>query len=95
MVSFRAVLSFAVAGALLGILLVTFTGPGFIGWDNTAGNGNGMCICGITARQGAETLIAYQMRGTAGGAVLGLIAGMAFLIIRRKRGTSAPPAAAA
>ena len=49
MVLFRAVLNFMVAGALLGILAVTLMGPKLIIWDNTAGAGDGMCMCGIAA----------------------------------------------
>ncbi len=87
----RAVLNFVVAGALAGILGVTLMGPKLIEWDNTAGQGDGMCICGITAKRGADTLITYQMRGTAAGAALGLLGGVVFFVKRRK---AAPPAAA-
>ncbi|MBL8939846.1 MAG: hypothetical protein JNM69_35150 [Archangium sp.] len=89
----RAVLNFVVAGALVGILGVTLAGPSMIGWDNTAGNGDGMCICGPTARRGAETLITYQMRGVAGGSLVFAIAGTVFLLKRRKKVASTPPAA--
>jgi hypothetical protein len=90
----RAVLNFVVAGALAGILSLTLTGPKFIEWDNTAGQGDGMCICGITAKRGADTLITYQMRGTAAGAGLGLLAGIIFFVKRRKS-PSAPASATA
>ena len=99
MVLFRAVLNFMVAGALVGILGVTLMGPKLITWDNTAGNGDGMCLCGIAAGRGADTLITYQMRGVGGGAVLGTIVGLVVMIQRRRKGGSAPaappPAAAA
>jgi hypothetical protein len=85
----RAVLNFVVAGALVGILSVTLMGPKLIEWDNTAGQGDGMCICGITAKRGADTLITYQMRGTGAGAGLGLLAGVLFFMKRRK-GPAAP-----
>lgn len=88
----RAVLNFAVAGALIGILSVTLAGPSMIGWDNTAGNGDGMCICGPTARRGADTLITYQMRGVAGGSILFAIAGTVFMLKRRKKVGSTPAA---
>ncbi len=94
MVLFRAVLSFMVAGALLGILSVTLMGPKLITWDNTAGNGDGMCLCGIAAGRGADTLITYQLRGVGGGAAMGTILGVLVVIQRRKRaGTTAAPAA--
>lgn len=87
----RAVLNFLVGGALLGILGVTLMGPRLIEWDNTAGQGDGMCICGITAKRGADTLITYQMRGVAGGAALGAVVGAVVMVRRRKKG--APPSA--
>lgn len=88
----RAVLNFVVAGALVGILTVTLVGPKLITWDNTAGNGDGMCMCGIAAGRGADTLITYQMRGVAGGALLGAIAGAVILLQRRKKVASTPAA---
>jgi hypothetical protein len=90
----RAVLNFVVAGALAGILTITLAGPRLIEWDNTAGQGDGMCICGITAKRGADTLVTYQMRGTAGGALLGLAGGVFFFVRRRKGGSPTPPAGA-
>jgi hypothetical protein len=86
---FRAVLNFVVAGALAGILVVTLIGPRFIEWDNTAGNGAGMCICGVQARVGADTLITYQMRGTVLGAALGVVVGVAYVLMRRRSTTNA------
>ncbi|MBL8918021.1 MAG: hypothetical protein JNJ54_04100 [Myxococcaceae bacterium] len=94
MAMLRAVLNFLVGGALLGILGVTLMGPRLIEWDNTAGQGDGMCICGITAKRGADTLITYQMRGVAAGAALGAVLGAVVMVRRRKKGgtPSAPSA---
>lgn len=87
----RAVVNFMVGGALLGILLVSLAGPAFIQWDNTTGSGvAGMCVCSEQARVGANTMIVYQMRGCAAGAVLGVIAGAVFMRLRQKK--LAPPA---
>lgn len=94
MVSLRALLNFVVAGALLGILLVTLVGPNYIAWDNTAGAASAMCLCGETARLGANTLITYQMRGVAAGALVGAIIGAIFLIKRGKKKKAVEPAAA-
>lgn len=80
----RAVFNFVVAGAFIGILGMTLAGPELITWDNTAGNGDGMCNCGIAAGRGAATLITYQMRGTAVGALVGAIAAAVFIAKRRK-----------
>jgi hypothetical protein len=90
MILFRAVLNFIVAGALLGILTVTLLGPKIITWDNTAGAGDGMCLCGIAAGRGADTLITYQMRGVGGGAVLGALLGLGVMIQRRRTGSTTP-----
>jgi hypothetical protein len=95
MVSLRALLNFIVAGALVGILVVTLVGPNFIAWDNTAGAASAMCLCGETARLGANTLITYQMRGVGGGALLGAIAGAVFLMKRKKPAKPAAPEAGA
>lgn len=92
MALFRAVLNFLVAGALLGILAVTLMGPKLITWDNTAGNGDGMCLCGIAAGRGADTLITYQMRGVGGGAALGAVLGLVVMLQRRKKGGTTPAA---
>lgn len=88
----RAVLNFVVAGALVGILAVTLLGPNMIKWDNTAGSGDGMCLCGIAAGRGADTIITYQMRGVAAGALLGAIVGAVVLVRRRKVAPVTPPA---
>lgn len=92
MVLVRALMNFLVAGALIGILAVTLAGPKLITWDNTAGNGDGMCLCGIAAGRGADTLITWQMRGTAGGAALGVAVGALVLFKRRKTAAAATPA---
>ena len=88
----RAVLNFVVAGALFAVLVASWVGPRFIAWDNTPGSGvDAMCLCSQQALQGAQWMIAYQMRGCAIGAGLGLVAGVAFVILRRKRAAALPP----
>jgi hypothetical protein len=90
----RVLLNFMVAGALLGVLLVSWLGPGFIEWDNKLGSGGvGQCICSDQALLGARYLLAYQMRGCAIGAVSGVIIGAVFLRMRRKSVAATPPAA--
>lgn len=88
MAMLRAVLNFVVAGALVGILAVTLMGPKLIEWDNTAGQADGMCMCGITAKRGADTLITYQMRGVVGGAALAGVLGAVIMWRRRKSGAT-------
>jgi hypothetical protein len=86
----RAVLNFMVAGALLGVLSVSVVGPRFIEWDNTAGSGSAaMCLCRDQARLGADKLVSYQMQGCAAGAVLGMLMGVVFMMVRRKKPVAA------
>ena len=87
----RFVSTFAVAGALLAIVAVSFAAPMYFGWDNTPAFGKALCDCADTTRQTAERLVHAQLLGGAVGAVLGAIAGTAVGLRRRK---SAPPAAA-
>ena len=90
----RVVVNFVVAFALLAVLGVSWAGPGYISWDNTPGSGTAaMCLCSSQALQGAQRMISYQMTGCAVGAVLGAIAGIAFVVVRRKK--LAPPATTA
>lgn len=94
MAKLRTVLSAMVGGALVGILLVSLLGPKYIQWDTTAGGVAAMCLCAETARSGADRLLSYQMTGCAVGAGLGVLAGVVFLVLRRKQLPAAPPPAA-
>jgi len=79
-------MNFVVAFALLAVLGVSWAGPGYISWDNTPGTGAAaMCLCSTQALQGAQRMISYQMRGCMVGAVLGMILGIVFVVIRRKK----------
>lgn len=93
MILVRVVLNFMVGGALLGVLLASLIGPRFIAWNNTTEAPNAMCICHEVARQGADTMIRYQMTWCAGGAVVGAIVGGVFLAMRKKTLPATPPAA--
>ncbi|MFO0595736.1 MAG: hypothetical protein U0228_10535 [Myxococcaceae bacterium] len=91
----RLLLNFMVAGALLGVLVVSLIGPKYIAWDNTPGSGaSAMCICQEVARQGADRMVSYQMSGCAAGAVFGALLGGVFVFMRRKAQVQqpAPPA---
>lgn len=94
MAKLRTVLSAMVGGALVGILLVSLLGPKYIQWDTTAGGVAAMCLCAETARSGADRLLSYQMTGCAVGAGLGVLAGVVFLVLRRKQLPAATPPAA-
>jgi hypothetical protein len=88
----RAVLNFVVAGALLGVLATTLAYPKLMTWDNTPAMGKALCDCAETTRQAADRLIAAQLTGTAIGAGLGAVAGVAFAVGRRKKKDGAGPA---
>jgi len=82
------VLSFLVSGALAGVLGASYFGPGYIAtrWAN-----NTSCLCAENGRQSAEMLIDFQMKGLLIGALGGLVAGIAF-VVWRKRAKKAPAA---
>ncbi|MEW5741026.1 MAG: hypothetical protein AB1938_19045 [Myxococcota bacterium] len=88
----RAVLNFVVGGALLGVLLTTLVAPRVMTWDNTPSMGKALCDCAETTRQTATRLVNAQLMGTGVGAAIGLIAGIAFSVVRRKKGSDAPAA---
>lgn len=84
----RTVLMFIVSGALAAMLGVSLVGPGILEWFNTPMLPTATCLCSDVARQ-ASTIITYQLRGSAAGAVLGAILGIAFVVIRRKKAAPA------
>ena len=90
MAQVRTVLLFMMAFAFVGVLLVSWLGPGYIKWDATSAGGAGMCLCADQALYGARVLISYQLWGTAIGAVLGLISGITWVVLRRKKPEAAP-----
>lgn len=85
------VVTFLVSGALAGVLGASYFGPKYIamgsGWSNNA------CLCAETARQGAEMLVAYQMKGLLAGAIVGLLLGIGFVVWRKRAKKGADPAA--
>jgi len=86
MAQVRTVLMFMVAFAFLAVLLVSWAGPSYISWDNTPGSGTAaMCLCSTQALQGAQRMISFQMTGAAVGGGLGLIAGITWVVLRRKK----------
>lgn len=86
----RTILNFAVAGALLGVLLVTLAYPRFSVWYNTPVT-KALCDCAETTRQTAEALVNAQMTGCAVGAGFGLLGGLVFVSMRRKKAVAVPP----
>lgn len=86
----RVVMNFVVGGALAGVLITTFAAPKILTWDNTPGMGTALCNCTDVTRQTASRLINAQMMGCATGAGIGLLAGIGFRVMRRKKAEAAP-----
>ncbi len=89
----RQLLTFVVSGGLLGVLIGSLIGPKAI----SIGESDVTCRYADTLRQGAERLVALQMKGLAIGAAVGLIAGISWAVGRRRRpaleaGTEVSPA---
>jgi hypothetical protein len=94
MAMLRTLLNFVVAGALVGITAASFIGPRFLTWYNQPGQGKALCDCADNTRQTADQLIHYQLIGGGSGAGIGLVGGIAFAVMRRKKGAAqATPAA--
>jgi hypothetical protein len=81
----RFLLTFIVAGALVGVLAVTVAFPRYMAWDNTPSMGKALCDCGETTRQTANKLINAQMTGCAAGAGVGALAGVLLAFSRRQK----------
>ena len=94
MSNFRALLTFAVIGTLLGIVIATVSAPTLIS--------NGLCgfssdtqiqrPCLDTVAQATSRLISYQLYGGLGGTVVGIAAGIFFSVRRKKKSADAPAA---
>jgi hypothetical protein len=89
----RTVLNFVVGFALAGALLSSWLAPKALAWWATPGfnKSTGVCSC-ADIKVAVDSVVVTQMVGIGIGALLGLIAGIAFKATRKK-GT--PPAAAA
>ena len=95
MSNFRAVLTFAVIGTLVGIVIATLSAPSLIS--------NGLCgftndavlqrPCLDTVQQATSKLISYQLYGGLAGTVVGIAGGIFFSARRKKKPADAPAAA--
>jgi hypothetical protein len=93
MSNFRAVLTFAVTGALLGIIVATLASPSVIS-SQLCGFTSDVQIqrpCLNTVQSATSTLIHTQLYGGAGGLALGIAAGVFFSVRRGKKASSAAP----
>ncbi len=92
MSNFRAVVTFAVIGTLLGIVLATLSAPTLItnGLCGFSSDGQLQRPCLDTVQQATSRLISYQLYGALGGTVIGLAAGAFFSLRRKKKLVDAP-----
>lgn len=84
-------------GAAAGNLFVTLIGPSFLVWYNTGSDANALCNCATVAKAATSQLIQSQLTGSAVGAVVFLVGGIALsrvIAARRKEKSpesSSPP----
>jgi hypothetical protein len=90
----RTVFNFVVAGALFGVIIASLVMPKYLTWDNTTGTaGKALCDCADCARVSTSRFLNAQITGGGVGAGLGLVAGVAWVVLRRKKGSVTPPGA--
>lgn len=86
----RTVLNFVVFGAMIGILIASYMGPGYVEWDNRTGAADGgMCLCSKKAREGADRLLGFQMEAAAAGGGVGVLMSIGYLLWRRSKAKKA------
>ncbi len=87
----RLLLTSAVVGTLLGILVATWVYPSLISAEQCGvGGSNSLnAPCKEMVAKATSALIQGQLNGAAGGAVLGLAAGGGFAFWRRRRAKQA------
>jgi len=92
MVKFKTVLTFMLAGALLGNLVATFLAPSFMEWYNsTPLASQTMCNLPQVVRDVTGQLIRTQFIGSGIGAVVFLVLGIVFMRTQAKRQKAVPP----
>ena len=92
MTKLKTVLTFMLAGALLGNLVATFTAPLFIEWYNsTPLAAQTMCNLPQVVRDVTSQLIRTQFIGSGIGAVVFMALGIVFLRTQAKRQKALPP----
>ena len=88
----KTLLTFLLAGAFLGLATASYLGPKWLEWDNTATLAPTQTMCNLPEiiRLTAGKLLHYQLMGTLVGAGAMLVLGIAFIAMRRNRGTQPP-----
>ncbi len=90
----RTVFNFVVAGALFGVITASLVMPKYLTWDNTTGMaGKALCDCADCAKVSTSRFLSGQITGGGVGAGLGVAAGIAWVMIRRKKAGATPPGA--
>ena len=89
----KTLLTFLLAGAFLGLATASYAGPRWLEWDNTATLAPTQTMCNLPdiIRLTAARLLHYQLVGTLAGASVFLVLGIAFVVMRRNRGTPPSP----
>lgn len=95
MAKLKTVLTFVLAGALVGNLVTTFTAPRFMEWYNSTELAT-QTVCNLpdVIQKVTSQLIQAQLMGTGIGAGLFLVLGILFVRRRPPSQQSAPPPAA-
>lgn len=95
MSNFRTVLTFAVCGTLLGIVLATVSAPSILTGSMCGFTNDNQLMRGCidTVQHATSGLIRYQLYGGAAGAVAGIAAGVFFSVRRKKKDAAAATAA--
>ena len=95
MSNFRAILTFAVCGTLLGIVFATLSASSILTGSMCGFTNDNQLMRGCidTVQQTTSGLIRYQLYGGAAGAVVGIAAGVFFSVRRKKAGAAGTPPA--
>jgi hypothetical protein len=92
MATVKTLVSWISAGALLGLFAASLIGPKYLGWYNAPGLGQALCDCMKMTDEITSKLLALQVEGAAGGAVIFLVLGVMMEVRRRKKPPTAAPA---
>ena len=89
----RKILAWLGGGAVLGLLVASFSVSHYLPWYNQPGQGEQtLCDMGMVTRRIASTIYHWQLIGAAVGAGVGLLIGIVLLIRARKTPAASPPA---
>ena len=84
-------LTFALAGAVIGDMVTMFLAPAFLAWYFTPGTGTALCDCGKTVRDVADRMLEAQLIGASVGAATFFVLGIFWARSRKKNAAVAAP----